>query len=88
MGSGARDAHRLPRAGGLAAGPIDVAVGIIRIPTRDGFEMTRHPLSFMSLGDSGRIQFTGSTVTGPWQLLHRLLCVAEAKRMSGLGGVR
>jgi hypothetical protein len=50
--------------GGVLAGPIYILVGIVQILTRAGFDITRHPLSFMSLGDLGWIQITNFIVTG------------------------
>jgi hypothetical membrane protein len=50
--------------GGVLAGPIYIIVGIAQILTRAGFDITRHPLSFMSLGDLGWIQITNLIVTG------------------------
>ena len=50
--------------GGVIAGPIYISVGIAQILTRAGFDITRHPLSFMSLGDLGWIQIANFIVTG------------------------
>lgn len=50
--------------GGVLAGPIYIIVGTAQILTREGFDITRHPLSFMSLGDLGWIQITNFIVTG------------------------
>jgi hypothetical protein len=50
--------------GGVLAGPIYIVTGIAQILTREGFDITRHPLSFMSLGDLGWIQITNFIVTG------------------------
>jgi hypothetical protein len=50
--------------GGMLAGPIYILIGIAQILTRDGFDITRHPLSFMSLGDLGWIQILNFIVTG------------------------
>ena len=50
--------------GGIIAGPIYIIVGLAQILTREGFDMTRHPLSLMSLGDLGWIQITNFIVTG------------------------
>ena len=50
--------------GGVLAGPIYIIVGIAQILTREGFDITRHPLSFMSLGNLGWIQITNFIVTG------------------------
>ena len=50
--------------GSVLAGPIYIIVGIAQILTRAGFDITRHPLSFMSLGDLGWIQIANFIVTG------------------------
>ena len=63
--------------GGVLAGPIYIIVGIAQILTREGFDITRHPLSFMSLGDLGWIQITNFIVTG-------LLVIASAIGMRRL----
>jgi hypothetical protein len=59
---------------GVLAGPLYIIVGVAQILTREGFDITRHPLSFMSLGDLGWIQITNFIVTG-------LLVVAGAMGM-------
>jgi hypothetical protein len=50
--------------GGILAGPIYILVGIAQILTREGFDITRHPLSFMSLGEQGWVQILNFLVTG------------------------
>jgi hypothetical protein len=50
--------------GSVLAGPIYIVVGIAQILTREGFDITRHPLSMMSLGDLGWIQIANFIVTG------------------------
>ena len=55
---------KLMLTGGIIAGPIYIIVGLAQILTREGFDMTRHPLSLMSLGDLGWIQITNFIVTG------------------------
>jgi hypothetical protein len=50
--------------GGVLAGPIYILVGIAQILTREGFDITRHPLSMMSLGDLGWIQIANFILTG------------------------
>ncbi len=50
--------------GGVLAGPIYIIVGLAQILTRSGFDITRHPLSMMSLGDLGWIQSANFIVTG------------------------
>lgn len=51
-------------AGGIVAGPLFLAVGLIQAFTRDGFDLRRHPLSMLSLGDLGWIQIANFVVTG------------------------
>jgi len=49
---------------GILAGPIYILVGLAQILTREGFDMTRHPLSLMSTGDLGWIQIINFILTG------------------------
>ncbi len=49
---------------GVAAGPIYVLVGIVQLLIRDGFDISRHPLSVMSNGDLGWIQIANFLVAG------------------------
>lgn len=57
---------------GVLAGPVYITVGIFQILTRAGFDMTRHPLSMMSLGDLGWIQIANFFVTGSLVVLGSL----------------
>jgi hypothetical membrane protein len=49
---------------GTVAGPLFLTVGLIQALTRDGFDLSRHPLSLLSLGDLGWIQIANFIVTG------------------------
>ncbi|HLI89283.1 MAG TPA: DUF998 domain-containing protein [Ktedonobacteraceae bacterium] len=49
---------------GMIAGPLYIAVGVLQILIRPGFDPTRNDLSQMSLGDLGWIQITNFIVTG------------------------
>src|SRR5438094_8937570 len=49
---------------GVVAGPLFVGVVLIQALTRSGFDLTRHPLSLLSLGDLGWIQISNFVVTG------------------------
>ncbi len=51
-------------AGGVVAGPLFFAVVLIQALTRDGFDLSHHPLSLLSLGDLGWIQIADFVVTG------------------------
>jgi Protein of unknown function (DUF998) len=49
---------------GLAAGPLFVVVALVQVLTRDGFDLSRHPLSLLSLGDLGWVQITNFVAAG------------------------
>jgi hypothetical protein len=49
---------------GIVAGPQFLAVWAIQAIVRDGFDPGRHPISLLSLGDSGWIQIANFVVTG------------------------
>jgi hypothetical protein len=49
---------------GVVAGPFYIAVALIQIAIRPGFDIRRHPLSLMSNGDLGWIQVLNFAVTG------------------------
>lgn len=59
---------------GVVAGPLHIVVGFIQAFSRPGFDLKRHPLSLLSLGDLGWIQIANFVVTG-------LLFVASAVGM-------
>jgi hypothetical protein len=49
---------------GVVAGPVFLVVSLLQVLTREGFDITRHALSFPSIGDWGWIQITNFIVTG------------------------
>ncbi len=49
---------------GVALGPLFYVVVLIQLLTRNGFDIRRHPLSLLSLGDSGWIQVVNFMLTG------------------------
>jgi hypothetical membrane protein len=49
---------------GVVAGPLFLVVWLIQALTRDGFDLTNHPLSLLSLGDLGWIQIANFVVAG------------------------
>jgi len=61
---------------GAAAGPLFVVVAGLQAAFRDGYDLRRHPLSLLALGDLGWIQTANFVLTG-------LLCLA-----AGLGMAR
>ncbi len=50
--------------GGVVSGPLFAVVAAGQILTRDGFDLRRHPISLLSLGDLGWIQIANFIVTG------------------------
>ena len=49
---------------GIVAGPLFLVVALIQAFTRDGFDLSRHPISLLSLGELGWIQIANFIVTG------------------------
>ena len=49
---------------GVALGPLFYVVVVAQILTRPGFDIRRHPLSLLSLGDAGWIQIANFMLTG------------------------
>jgi hypothetical protein len=49
---------------GVVAGPLFVATGLLQVLTRDGFDLTRHPLSLLALGGAGWVQISNFIVAG------------------------
>jgi hypothetical membrane protein len=49
---------------GAIAGPIFIVVAGIQVVTREGFDVSRHALSWLSLGDLGWLQIANFIVTG------------------------
>jgi hypothetical protein len=49
---------------GVVAGPLFLAVAVLQALTRAGFDLSRHPLSLLSLGELGWIQIANFVVAG------------------------
>jgi hypothetical protein len=49
---------------GIVAGPLFLGTWLAQALTREGFDLTRHPLSLLALGDGGWIQIANFVVTG------------------------
>jgi hypothetical protein len=69
---------------GVVAGPLFVAVVLVQAFTRQGFDLGRHPLSLLSLGELGWIQIATFVLTGALYLA----CAVGMRRVlrSGRGG--
>lgn len=55
---------RVLLASGVLAGPLFVLVAASQVVTRDGFDLSRHPISLLSLGELGWIQITNFVLAG------------------------
>jgi hypothetical protein len=65
---------------GVLAGPLYLVTGFAQAFTREGFDLTRHPFSFLSLGDGGGLQIANFVLSG-------LLFLASAIGMRRTGMV-
>jgi len=79
-------------AAGAVAGPLWAAVSLAQAATRDGFDLTRHPLSVLSTGSPGWLQITNFVVAGVLLLagaagLRRVLTSVWAPRLIAVSGV-
>ncbi|MBL1087163.1 DUF998 domain-containing protein [Streptomyces actinomycinicus] len=63
-GTASRPVVRCALAGGMVAGPLFLAAGIVQGLTRDGFDFTRNAISQLALGEAGWIQTVNFLVTG------------------------
>lgn len=68
---------------GAVAGPFYLIVGLVLALTRDGFDITRYPLSLLLLGRFGWIQALNLILTG---LMTIAAAVGFARAMRRLGG--
>jgi hypothetical membrane protein len=68
---------------GVVAGPIFVCTAAIQVLTRDGFDLRRHPLSMLALGEHGWIQVINFILAG---MLSLIFAAGVARRLpDGLG---
>jgi hypothetical membrane protein len=54
---------------GVIAGPLFVATATVQILTRDGFDLRRHPISLLSVGEYGWIQVLNFVLAGALSIL-------------------
>ena len=50
--------------GGIVAGPVFVATVAVQALTREGFDLTRHPLSLLAVGEGGWVQTANFLLAG------------------------
>ena len=66
---------------GVVGGPLFLVVALTQAFTRDGFDLARHPISLLSLGDLGWLQIANFTLTG---VLY-VACAVGMRRVLGPG---
>ncbi|MEU3910194.1 DUF998 domain-containing protein [Streptomyces sp. NPDC029721] len=76
-----RSAARWTVVGGVVAGPLFLAAGLVQGFARDGFDFTRNAISQLALGDAGWIQTASFVLTGA-----SLIAGAAGLRRALLGG--
>src|SRR5262245_29725081 len=64
MGTGPSATTRTLLLGGVVAGPLYLAAGLIQALTRDGFDLARHPLSVLANGPGGFVQTANFVLAG------------------------
>lgn len=64
VGDGKQRTTGVLLAGGIAAGPVFAVSVTTQVLTRDGFDLSRQPLSLLALGEHGWIQIATFVVTG------------------------
>ena len=62
-------ATRVMLTAGVIAGPLFVATATLQIITRDGFDLRRHPISLLSVGEYGWINVTNFVLAGVLSIL-------------------
>lgn len=75
---------------GVVAGPLYLVVGYAQALTREGFDLSRHPFSMLSLGSLGWIQIANFVVSGALFVIAATGMAKHTKwgaRLIGLMGV-
>ncbi|MEU4800881.1 DUF998 domain-containing protein [Actinosynnema sp. NPDC023587] len=68
---------------GALAGPLYLVTGFAQAFTRDGFDLARHPFSFLSLGEGGWVQIANFVLTG---LLFLAMAFGVRRALAGQRG--
>jgi hypothetical membrane protein len=69
---------------GVVAGPFYVVFGLVLAFTREGFDLTRHALSLLTLGDLGWLQRTNLGLTGVMAIVAALGLIRAIRSGRGL----
>ena len=70
---------------GVVAGPLFVTTAVVQILTRDGFDLSRHPISLLANGSNGWVQSANFAVAG---LLSIVFAYAVAPQLRGGRGAK
>ena len=73
------DVTRTLLGAGVIAGPLFVCTAAVQALTRDGFDLRRHPLSMLALGEYGWIQVINFIIAG---VLSLIFAVGVARRLA------
>jgi hypothetical membrane protein len=79
------DVTRTLLGAGVIAGPLFVVTAAVQVLTRDGFDLRRHPLSMLALGEYGWVQVINFIVAG---VLSLIFAVGVARRLPDGSGSR
>lgn len=61
--------HTAGLVAGIVAGPLFVTTALVQILTRDGFDLTRHPISLLANGEHGWVQIANFLIAGLLSLI-------------------
>lgn len=75
-----QDTTKLLLGCGAIAGPLYLVTGFAQAFTREGFDMTKHPMSFLSLGEGGWVQIANFVLSG---LLFLVFAFGVRKALKG-----
>jgi hypothetical membrane protein len=72
------DVTRTLLGAGVIAGPLFVGTAAVQVLTRDGFDLRRHPLSMLALGEYGWVQVMNFILAG---VLSLIFAIGVARRL-------
>lgn len=71
---------------GVIVGPFYLVVGLMQAFVRDGFDLARHPLSVLAVGEGGWVQTTNFVLSGAMVIAAAVGIIRALRPQSGLGG--
>jgi Protein of unknown function (DUF998) len=85
-GSRTDTAIRTMLTAGVIAGPLLVATATVQILTRDGFDLRRHLISLLSVGEHGWIEVMNFILAGVLRMSVVAACSLEVPAAAGIRG--